>query len=79
MISCRDVANILAACELAEATGWKRIEVWLHLAMCTHCARFAQHLVSMRKIACALARELQYGPAPTGLRERVVDRLTGKV
>jgi len=76
VISCRAVANILAADQLAGASGWKRVEVWLHLAMCRHCTRFAQQLASIRRIARGLVRESQYGPVPIDLEERVLDRLT---
>jgi len=78
VISCRAVANILASDELAAAGRWKRIEVWLHLAICKHCTRFAQQLAQIRKIARGFMVEFESRPMPADFEERMLDRLTGE-
>jgi len=78
VISCRGVVNILGSDELAMASRWKRTEVWLHLAMCKHCTRFAQQLASIRKIARGFMAESEFWPVPATLEERVLDKLTGE-
>ena len=78
MISCRGVVNILASDELAMTSRWKRTEVWLHLAMCKHCTRFAQQLARIQKIAQGFMVESEVWPVPADLEERVLDRLTGE-
>jgi len=78
MISCRDVVNILASDELAMTSRWKRTEVWLHLAMCKHCTRFAQQLASIRKVAQSFVVESGLWPVRADFEERVLGRLNGE-
>ncbi len=72
MLSCKEVAILIASDELA-AAGWRRrLAVQLHLLMCRYCRRYVAQL---RAIAAATRRLLDGGEAdPTRL-----DRLEGRI
>ncbi|MBI4904028.1 MAG: zf-HC2 domain-containing protein [Acidobacteria bacterium] len=73
MISCKQVAELLTSDQLQSQSWWRRMEVRLHLAMCTLCARLARQLNQIR----AGARGLREGnEADGGLEERLIRRLT---
>ncbi len=65
MLSCKEVARLIASGELA-AAGWRRrLVVRFHLAMCRYCRRYAAQL---RAIAEATRKLLEGGDAdPTRL------------
>ncbi len=72
MLSCREVARLIASGELA-AAGWRRrLVVRFHLAMCRYCRRYAAQL---QAIGESVRRMLRSGEAdPTRL-----DRLEGRI
>ena len=75
MISCKAVTDIVASDGLVDASRWKKIEVWLHLAMCRHCARFAQQLATIRTIARGFMAQSASEPVRADLEQRVLDRI----
>ena len=75
MISCRAVAKIVASDALAAASRWSRFEIWLHLAICRHCQRFAQQLAGIRKVVRGFMAESASEPVPADLEERVLERV----
>jgi hypothetical protein len=44
MLNCREVVQIVSTANL-EKTAWRtKLSIWLHLAMCRHCRRFASQI-----------------------------------
>jgi len=41
MLRCKQVTQMVANDELADAGPWLRLKIRLHLMMCRHCARYA--------------------------------------
>lgn len=54
MLSCKEVARQIASEEFAEARGWQRFQVRLHLLMCHHCRRYAAQLRAIGRAAQSL-------------------------
>ncbi len=73
MISCKNVARLLASDQLQSEDWWIRLEVRLHLAMCGLCSRLARQLKQLR----AGARNIrEQNETDEGLEKRVLERLT---
>lgn len=51
MLKCNEIARILSSAE--EMSWMKQAQVKMHLAMCKHCSRYAEHL---RSIAASAKR-----------------------
>jgi len=64
-----------ASDELAMPSRWKRIDVWLNLAMGKHCTRFAQQLPSIRNIAQKFMVESELCSMRADFQERARGRL----
>ncbi len=60
MLSCQEVARLIASEELADAGRSKRALVRIHLLMCRHCRRYAAQL---RAISTATLERGGFGPA----------------
>ncbi len=60
MLSCQEVARLIASEELADAGLSKRALVGIHLLMCRHCRRYAAQL---RAISTAALERGGFGPA----------------
>lgn len=73
MISCRSVTKILTSDQLQQQTWWKRMEVRLHLAICSFCARLATQLEQIRAAARRAGEETE---ADAGLEDRLIRRLS---
>ncbi len=68
MLSCREVARLIASGELA-AAGWRRrLVVRFHLAMCRYCRRYAAQL---RAIGESVRRMLRSGDADPATLDRL--------
>jgi len=44
MLRCKEVADLVASDAWRESPVTRRLAVWLHLAMCRHCRRYARQL-----------------------------------
>ncbi len=74
MVSCRDLARIVASDELA-AAGWaRRLSVRLHLLMCRHCTRYAAQL---RAIGASARKALHPSEPPTATLHRLERGILG--
>ncbi len=60
MLSCREVARLIASDELVDLGWLDRILVRLHLVRCHHCRRYAAQL---RAISTAALERGGFGPA----------------
>ncbi len=60
MLSCQEVARLIASEELADLGWLERIQVRLHLVRCHHCRRYAAQL---RAISTAALERGGFGPA----------------
>ncbi len=60
MLSCKEVARLVASEELADAGWLTRASVRLHLLRCHHCRRYAAQL---RAISAAALDRRSFGPA----------------
>jgi hypothetical protein len=75
MPCCRDVAEAIASDRLEVSPPRRRLAIWLHLALCRHCRRYARQMLAIG----AAARQL-FGAAVaddqrlTSLREAIVER-----
>ncbi len=63
MLSCKEVARIVASGALDEYTGGRRFAVRLHLLMCRHCRRYARQLRAIAAAARGLWREESEDPS----------------
>ena len=53
MLSCREVATLIASDELATAGWWRRFTVRAHLFMCRHCRGYAGQIRALGTAARA--------------------------
>ncbi len=60
MLSCQEVARLIASEELADLGWLERIQVRFHLVRCHHCRRYADQL---RTISTAALERGGFGPA----------------
>ena len=72
MLSCREVAQLVASEELARAGVARRLSLRLHLLMCAHCRKYVAQL---RRIGQAARQLAQGDPLVDAAVERVVERL----
>jgi hypothetical protein len=49
LLSCKDVSRLLSQAEERPMTGWERVRVKWHLAVCRMCRAFEQQLSVMRE------------------------------
>ena len=79
MLSCREVARLIASGELA-AAGWRRrLVVRFHLAMCRYCRRYAAQLRAIGESARRMLRSGDADPATLDRLERaILDPSPGK-
>ena len=49
LLSCKDVSRLLSQAEERPMTGWQRVRVQWHLAVCRMCRAFDQQLAFMRE------------------------------
>ncbi len=68
MLSCREVARLIASDELVDLGWLDRILVRLHLVRCHHCQRYAAQL---RAISTAALERGGFGPADLQALERL--------
>jgi hypothetical protein len=55
MIRCKELVKIVSSS--TEHLSWaKRMEIKLHLMMCTHCTRYVAHLEALAKVFSSLIR-----------------------
>ena len=57
----------------------KRLAIWLHLIICDHCVRFAEHLAFIRKVSCSIskyAEKMSAARLPASARERIKERIS---
>ncbi len=47
MLKCREVTRIVATGEIEELTWMRRIEMRLHLMMCTHCREYLAQIFAL--------------------------------
>ena len=73
MITCKNVARVLASDEFRELDLWHRAEIRLHLFMCRNCSRFARQLEQIR----AAMRKTPLTEDPE-LEDRIISRLSGR-
>ncbi len=68
MLSCQEVARLIASEELADLGWLERIQVRFHLVRCHHCRRYAAQL---RAISTAALERGGFGPAELQALERL--------
>jgi len=73
MITCKEVATLLASDQVQSQIWWKRMEIRLHLAMCGMCSRLAGQLEQLRSAARQTREENE---ADAGLEDRLIRRLS---
>ena len=74
MVSCRELARLVAGGELADA-GWaRRLSVRFHLVMCRHCKRYAAQLDG---IGAAARPSLQAGEPSAAVLRRLEREILG--
>jgi hypothetical protein len=47
MLKCKEVTHIIATGEIDEFTWMKRLEMRMHLLMCTHCKEYVSQIFAM--------------------------------
>ncbi len=63
MLSCKEVARIVASGELDEYTRGRRLALQLHLLTCRHCRQYARQLRAIGTTARGLWREESEDPS----------------
>ena len=77
MYRCSEVVRLVSSDEYVTADVLKRLRIWLHLAMCVHCTRYARQL---RALAAAFRRTAEEVPGSQveGVKSRILQRLSEK-
>ena len=74
MMSCREIARVVASDEFADA-GWaRRLSVRFHLLMCRHCTRYAAEL---RAIGASARKALHPSDPPSATLHRLERGILG--
>ncbi|WP_269619572.1 zf-HC2 domain-containing protein [Zhongshania sp. BJYM1] len=58
MLNCKQFTDLASEHIDHEHTGWKRVEVRLHLIICRHCRRFNRHLDRSRQTGATIAQQV---------------------
>lgn len=58
MLSCKQVTELSSASLDGEVRGLPRLQMRLHMLICSHCRRFARHMRRSRETGAAIARAL---------------------
>ncbi|MFT6551780.1 MAG: putative anti-sigma-YlaC factor YlaD [Zhongshania marina] len=58
MLNCKQFTDLASDHIDLQHTGWKRVEIRLHLMICRHCRRFSRHLDRSRQTGAAIAEQL---------------------
>lgn len=58
MLNCKQFTDLASDHIDHQHTGWKRVEVRLHLIICRHCRRFSRHLDRSRQTGASIAQQL---------------------
>jgi hypothetical protein len=74
MMTCQAVSTLISGDEVHEAPLARRMGVWLHLMMCSHCRRFRRQLLRVGRIAHLIADDFEREPT-SGFERRIVNRL----
>lgn len=61
MLSCKQVSEQASDDIDGRYRGWHKLQIRLHLMICSHCRRFRRHLLHSRQVAATLAHRLWAG------------------
>ncbi len=78
MLSCKEVARIVASGALDEYTWDGRLALRLHLLMCRHCRRYARQLRAIAVAARGLWREESEDPSTLERLKRTLVQDSGR-
>jgi predicted anti-sigma-YlaC factor YlaD len=74
MMTCKEVSTFVSMGDVESASMMRRMEVWLHLAMCRHCRAFRQQLVRMGRAARLVSEAFEREPSP-GFEGKILERV----
>ena len=72
MLTCKEMTRRIATGDLEGATLWDRLSTRMHLAMCTHCRRFAAQIK-------AIGASAKHAFHASAIGQREVERLRNRV
>ena len=74
--SCRDITHLLSQSMDRQPSLYNQLVIWLHLTICDHCVRFAEHLAFIRKVNRPI---LKYAEkmSPAALSASAKERIRG--
>jgi hypothetical protein len=75
MTPCREIARIVLSDEIALQPLWKRMEIRMHLSMCSFCSRLARQIA---QIGEAVRQSVENDSEASGLESRLIERLKGQ-
>ncbi len=78
MLSCKEVARIVASGALDEYTWGRRLALRLHLLTCRHCRRYARQLRAIAAAARGLWREESEDPSNLERLTRTIVQDSGR-
>ncbi len=78
MLSCKEVARIVASDLLDDLAWGRRLALRLHLLMCRHCRRYAQQLRAIAAAARGLWREESEDPSTLERLKRSIVQDSGR-
>ncbi|CAA0115386.1 zf-HC2 domain-containing protein [Zhongshania aliphaticivorans] len=58
MLNCKQFTDLASDHIDLQHTGWKRVEIRLHLMLCRHCRRFNRHLNRSSQTGAAIAQQI---------------------
>jgi hypothetical protein len=76
--SCRDMTHLLSQSMDRRLSLQNRLAIWLHLTICDHCVRFAEHLGFIRKVSRSIRKYAEKMPPaglPASAKERIKERV----
>ncbi len=78
MLSCKEVARVLASDALDQYTWGHRLALRVHLLMCRHCRLYARQLRAIAAAARGLWREESEDPSTLERLKRAIDQDSGR-
>ena len=58
MLTCKQVSERASDDIDGHYKGWQKLQIRLHLMICSHCRRFRRHLINSRDVAASVAKQL---------------------
>jgi anti-sigma factor RsiW len=77
MLRCSEIVRLTSTDEYLTAGILKRLQIWLHLAMCEHCSKYVKQLRALAAAVRRTAEEVSPSEVETA-KSHILERLSKK-